>query len=90
MSTEGLKLHLLFRNDVSVRKVSTLVLGEMLKVLAEKYLNVNDVQNSDTCAKDIHVSISNLLSNFCFLCQGLFPTRLASALRFNQKLVNVF
>ncbi|XP_022816779.1 uncharacterized protein LOC111349775 [Spodoptera litura] len=43
------------RNDVSVRKVSTLVLGEMLKVLAEKYLNVNDIQNSDNCAKDIHV-----------------------------------
>ncbi|KAF9794324.1 hypothetical protein SFRURICE_019047 [Spodoptera frugiperda] len=48
------------RNDVSVRKVSTLVLGEMLKVLAEKYLNVNDVQNSDTCAKDIHMGLVEL------------------------------
>ncbi|KAH9635869.1 hypothetical protein HF086_002429 [Spodoptera exigua] len=49
-----------FRNDVSVRKVSTLVLGEMLKVLAEKYLNVNDVQNNDTCAKDIHMGLVEL------------------------------
>lgn len=63
MTKEEPKLHLLFRNDVSVRKVSTLVLGEMLKVLAEKYLNVNDVQNSDTCAKDIHVSKDNVFCN---------------------------
>nr|XP_049700768.1 uncharacterized protein LOC110371196 [Helicoverpa armigera] len=48
------------RNDVSVRKVSTLVLGEMLKVLAEKYLNVNAVQDSDTCAKDIHMGLVEL------------------------------
>ncbi|KAJ8717428.1 hypothetical protein PYW08_005827 [Mythimna loreyi] len=48
------------RNDVAVRKVSTLVLGEMLKVLAEKYLNVNDVQDSDTCAKDIHMGLVEL------------------------------
>ncbi|PZC83057.1 hypothetical protein B5X24_HaOG208530 [Helicoverpa armigera] len=47
-------------NDVSVRKVSTLVLGEMLKVLAEKYLNVNAVQDSDTCAKDIHMGLVEL------------------------------
>uniref|UniRef100_A0A2A4JPK3 DUF4042 domain-containing protein n=1 Tax=Heliothis virescens TaxID=7102 RepID=A0A2A4JPK3_HELVI len=46
------------RNDVSVRKVSTLVLGEMLKVLAEKYLNVNAVE--DTCAKDIHMGLVEL------------------------------
>ncbi|KAF9422322.1 hypothetical protein HW555_001912 [Spodoptera exigua] len=50
----------IIRNDESVRKVSTLVLGEMLKVLAEKYLNVNDVQNSDTCAKDIHMGLVEL------------------------------
>ncbi|CAB3242416.1 unnamed protein product [Arctia plantaginis] len=48
------------RNDVSVRKVSTLVLGEMLKVLADKYLNVNDVHvDIDSRAKDIHVRSFN-------------------------------
>lgn len=36
--------------------MSTLVLGEMLKGLADKYLNVGDVDSSDSsCARDIHV-----------------------------------
>ncbi|XP_075981651.1 uncharacterized protein LOC142980201 [Anticarsia gemmatalis] len=49
------------RNDVSVRKVSTLVLGEMLKVLADKYLNVNDVHSdSDSRANDIHMGLVEL------------------------------
>ncbi|XP_026744092.1 uncharacterized protein LOC113505529 [Trichoplusia ni] len=47
------------RNDVSVRKMSTLVLGELLKVLADKYLMVNDVHTA-TCAKDIHMGLIEL------------------------------
>ncbi|XP_049877255.1 uncharacterized protein LOC126374609 [Pectinophora gossypiella] len=46
------------RKDVTVRKVSTLVLGEMLKVLSGKYLNVNDSGNDHgTCARDIHMGL---------------------------------
>ncbi|CAH2042634.1 unnamed protein product, partial [Iphiclides podalirius] len=44
------------RNDPTVRKVSTLVLGEMLKVLAERYLYVNESDGNEKCAKDIHLS----------------------------------
>ncbi|CAH2235344.1 jg5913, partial [Pararge aegeria aegeria] len=49
----------IIRNDPMVRKVSTQVIGEMLKILAAKYLTVKDNDNIDTC-KDIHMStVSN-------------------------------
>lgn len=44
------------RNDTTICKMSTLVLGEMLKGLADKYLNVGDEDSSDNSyARDIHV-----------------------------------
>ncbi|CAH4029079.1 unnamed protein product [Pieris brassicae] len=50
----------ILRNDITVRKVSTLVLGELLKVLAEKYLYVQETNCKEICSKEIHMStISN-------------------------------
>ncbi|CAG5030023.1 unnamed protein product [Parnassius apollo] len=43
------------RNDSNVRKLSTLILGEMLIVLAKKYL-VNETENNEMCAEQIHLS----------------------------------
>ncbi|KAJ0173966.1 hypothetical protein K1T71_010112 [Dendrolimus kikuchii] len=43
------------RDDPSVRKYSTLLLGELLKVLAIKYLNINE-NMENTSANDIHMS----------------------------------
>lgn len=51
------KFCLKYRNDATVRKVSILILGEMLKILTEKYLYVDDSFNSDKCSEDIHVSL---------------------------------
>lgn len=50
------KFCLKYRNDATVRKVSILILGEMLKILTEKYLYVDDNFDSDKCGEDIHVS----------------------------------
>ncbi|CAG9795537.1 unnamed protein product [Diatraea saccharalis] len=49
------------RNDLSIRKISTIILGEMLKSLADKYLNIDEVgDNNETYARDIQMSsISN-------------------------------
>ncbi|XP_026495448.2 uncharacterized protein LOC113400184 [Vanessa tameamea] len=48
------------RNDANVRKISIMVLGEMLKVLAEKYLSVTDSTNPETCVKDINMGLVEL------------------------------
>ncbi|KAJ2948374.1 hypothetical protein O0L34_g7611 [Tuta absoluta] len=50
----------IIRQDMTVRKVSTLVLGEMLKALSEKYLNANDARDRGTCARDIHMGLVEL------------------------------
>ncbi|CAH2089780.1 unnamed protein product [Euphydryas editha] len=50
----------LIRNDITVRKVSILVLGEMLKILTEKYLYVDDNSNSETCIEDINMGLVEL------------------------------
>ncbi|XP_045777878.1 uncharacterized protein LOC123875865 [Maniola jurtina] len=47
------------RNDAMVRKISTLILGEMLKILAAKYLTVKDNDNIAIC-KDIHTGLVEL------------------------------
>ncbi|KAM3956715.1 uncharacterized protein ACR2FA_009369 [Aphomia sociella] len=49
----------ILRNDTTVRKLSTLLLGEMLKVLADKYLNVDSYSN-DTCTTVIHTGLVEL------------------------------
>ncbi|KAI8419839.1 hypothetical protein MSG28_008473, partial [Choristoneura fumiferana] len=46
------------RNDTTIRKMSTLVLGEMLKGLADKYLDVDSSDSS--CARDIHMGLIEL------------------------------
>ncbi|XP_045537572.1 uncharacterized protein LOC106715738 [Papilio machaon] len=48
------------RNDSTIRKLTTLVLGEFLKVLASKYLCVNDNDNKKMCAKDIYHGLVEL------------------------------
>ncbi|XP_038211396.1 uncharacterized protein LOC119831898 [Zerene cesonia] len=48
------------RNDAVVRKLSTLILGEILKVLTEKYLFINLVGSNDLCAKDIELGLVEL------------------------------
>ncbi|XP_022124904.2 uncharacterized protein LOC110999921 [Pieris rapae] len=48
------------RNDITVRKVSTLVLGELLKVLAEKYLYVQETSCKEICSKEIHMGLIEL------------------------------
>ncbi|XP_013137006.1 PREDICTED: uncharacterized protein LOC106102142 [Papilio polytes] len=48
------------RNDSTIRKLTTLVLGEMLKALAAKYLCVKDNENKIMCAKDIHHGLVEL------------------------------
>ncbi|XP_061720621.1 uncharacterized protein LOC133527577 [Cydia pomonella] len=47
------------RNDIMVRNVSTLILGEMLKGLAQKYLDVG-AGSDHTCARDIHMGLVEL------------------------------
>ncbi|XP_052743669.1 uncharacterized protein LOC112052872 [Bicyclus anynana] len=49
----------IMRNNTMVRKVSTQVLGEMLKILAAKYLIVKDNDSVDFC-KDIHMGLVEL------------------------------
>ncbi|KAL0869614.1 hypothetical protein ABMA27_005868 [Loxostege sticticalis] len=50
------------RNDVTIRKVSTLILGEMLKVLSNKYLNFDDSDLGDdnSYARDIQMGLVEL------------------------------
>ncbi|XP_063540452.1 uncharacterized protein LOC134749446 [Cydia strobilella] len=48
------------RNDMTVRNVSTLLLGEMLKGLAQKYLKVDSGSDNNTCARDIHMGLVEL------------------------------
>ncbi|XP_069361633.1 uncharacterized protein [Maniola hyperantus] len=50
----------IMRNDEMVRKTSTLILGEMLKILAAKHLTVKDNDNIATCIKDIHIGLVEL------------------------------
>ncbi|XP_068620537.1 uncharacterized protein [Battus philenor] len=47
-------------NDSTVRKISSLVLGEMLKILTIKYLYVNETDNNEMCVQDIQVSLMKL------------------------------
>ncbi|XP_059059627.1 uncharacterized protein LOC131852898 [Achroia grisella] len=49
----------IIRKDTTVRKLSTLLLGEMLKVLSDKYLNM-DAGNDDTCSSVIHTGLLEL------------------------------
>ncbi|CAH0713136.1 unnamed protein product, partial [Brenthis ino] len=46
----------IIRDDPTIRKVSTLVLGEMLKALTTKYLYVQDNECNAICTKDIELS----------------------------------
>ncbi|CAG4947874.1 unnamed protein product [Colias eurytheme] len=48
------------RNDAVVRKLSTLILGELLKVLTEKYLFINLAGSNELCAKDIQMGLVEL------------------------------
>ncbi|XP_063626405.1 uncharacterized protein LOC134798002 [Cydia splendana] len=48
------------RNDMTVRNVSTLILGEMLKGLAQKYLEVDSGSDNYTSARDIHMGLVEL------------------------------
>ncbi|CAK1553051.1 unnamed protein product [Leptosia nina] len=48
------------RRDASLRKVSTLVLGEMLKILSEKYLLVENSGCKEISAKDVHMGLMEL------------------------------
>ncbi|CAK1584802.1 unnamed protein product [Parnassius mnemosyne] len=47
------------RNDSTVRKLSTLILGEILIGLAKKYL-VNETEDNEMCAKQIHYGLVEL------------------------------
>ncbi|RVE46224.1 hypothetical protein evm_009114 [Chilo suppressalis] len=48
-------------NDLSVRKMSTLILGEILKSLADKYLNIDDSgAGNDTYSRDIQMGLVEL------------------------------
>ncbi|XP_026763511.1 uncharacterized protein LOC113521998 [Galleria mellonella] len=49
----------IIRNDTTVRKLSTLLLGEMLKVLSDKYLNV-DERGDEACSTVIHTGLIEL------------------------------
>ncbi|XP_053614826.1 uncharacterized protein LOC128677769 isoform X2 [Plodia interpunctella] len=48
------------RRDMIVRKVSTLILGEMLKLLANKYLSVDDVDHNGSHDRVIHTGLAEL------------------------------
>ncbi|XP_047997276.1 uncharacterized protein LOC125234899 [Leguminivora glycinivorella] len=48
------------RNDMTVRNVSTLILGEMLKGLAQKYLDTDSRSDHNTCSRDIHMGLVEL------------------------------
>ncbi|XP_060805399.1 uncharacterized protein LOC106137233 [Amyelois transitella] len=48
------------RRDMTVRKVSTLILGEMLKLLSQKYLNIDNMDPCGSYDRVIHSGLAEL------------------------------